>query len=534
MRFGIGVLSYLPNDNRPANGGGALWIGSGIAIDLFTQENAAEPYWDVVRAYRDLYVEPLLAGLDKAAVRPSWGAQCMFMAINVSDGKTVLVDPVIEYLDQYLQFYDKVTDVAVLLWGATNERDYKAIPGLDVLMTRLRALEVTRQKRIHPSLYFLPTAYVADGSDSTRLTQVSRDPFGNLQRFAMPGTSNFTYLVNTSAQDTQAFYRSWLTDTLLASGAEGVYLDDAVRNRHEFASHYNAASLQGRIPDMVFGYLQHMQEPLLAKQDRYVITELGILGLSVPGNVVQGVAGLEGAGAYFKDPSEQMQILPFLNDVAGGKHYLSGYAGALLHSWLQLEKIDNALYYPTQVVRGLVPLTAPLALGGRYLDFFQLCRDGIVDCSTETWRAVAAYSPFANASAGFFAKHSGILAQWRRQPFPGTHDIPKRVVKFNSSDLSPAYQMTVDETPFGCFSSPPGQPLSLAVALANPLEQARNVRLRFARRIYGLQLNGQYRVTFENQDGVRTLLVQSKAGDIECVVTLPARQFGLVMVEPNK
>src|SRR5690606_3327925 len=51
--FGFGVVSYLPNDDRAGNGGRTLPIGSGVVLQAFPRENAADPYWDVARAYRD-------------------------------------------------------------------------------------------------------------------------------------------------------------------------------------------------------------------------------------------------------------------------------------------------------------------------------------------------------------------------------------------------------------------------------------------------------------------------------------------------
>ena len=531
-RFGAGVLSYLPNDDRPGNGGAALDVGAGLVYDFFVQENAAEPYWDAIRAYRDLYVEPLLVGLDKSALRPSWGEHCLFMTINVSSENQVRVGPVLEFLDQFFQYYDQVTDIALLLWGATETERFTPAPGLQALMSGIRSMEVARQKRIHTSLYYLPTGYVAAADGGSRLSQVCLDPFGNPSRFQISPTE-YGYIVNTAAQETQAFFSNWVGSTVLPTGSEGVYFDDAIRNRHVFASHYvRTAALQGRLPDLVRGCLEHMLDPQLGQKGRYVITELGTFGRSVPGNVIQGVANLEVAGAFFLKPQHELKLLPFLNDIAGGKHYLAGYAGVLLHSWLNLEDFNNTLYYPTQIVRGLVPLLTPLAIGERYLDFFQMCRDRVVNCDDPRFRALGAYSRFANASMGFFARHASILARWRREPFPGTHDIPKRIVKFLPSAQSPAYQLTVDELPFGCFSSPDLQ--SMAVALANPHEAPRQVRLNFARRLYGMQFNGRYRVVLEAQNGARTVLAQASSGELEAAFSMPAREFALVMLEPVK
>jgi hypothetical protein len=532
-RCGLGVISYLPNDNRAGNGGIPLDVGAGIVLDLFRKQCPTEPYWDAVRAYRERHVDPLLDGLDKKAVRPDWAERCMFMAINVSDGTVVRQQPVVAFLDEFLRYYDRVNDVALLLWGATNALDYSPMPGLAELMANIRGLEAAHNKKIHASLYYLPTSYNADALGGSRLTQVCRDPFGNAMRYGI-AESEYLYLVNTGGTEAQNFFRQWLGDTFATSGVEGIYLDDALRGRHEFSCHYDtSAALQGRVPDMVRGYLQHMQAPALVQKDRYVITELGMLGRSVPGNLIQGNGGLEGGGSFFRGADEELQLLPFLNDVAGGKHYLTGYAGIIHHTWQDLEDMSGALYFATPVVRGLVPLVAPLAIKDSYQDFFQLCRTGSYDCGKPRFRPLAYYSPFMNSAADFYARHSEILARWTRQPFPGTHDIPKRVIKFLATKASPAYFVTVDETPIGCFSGP-GNPMTFAVALANPLEDNRTVRLRFASRANGILLNSHYRATLEIDRGTRSEIARGRADELVCVVTLPGRSFGIVMLEPAR
>src|SRR5690606_41115485 len=101
QRFGFGLAGYLPNDDRPGNDGGELAIGSGIVVAPFPQEHATDPYWDVVRAYRARWVDPMLDGIDKTAERPDWMERSMYMVLNVDQGGFIDVAAVTQFVDKF-------------------------------------------------------------------------------------------------------------------------------------------------------------------------------------------------------------------------------------------------------------------------------------------------------------------------------------------------------------------------------------------------------------------------------------------------
>ena len=541
-RFGFGCQSYMPGDNRPANGGAALAIGAGIRIDLFARENTAEPYWDVVRAYRSRYVDPLLVGQRKPAERPAWAGRSVYIAVNVSTGGIVNEPQTTTFLDEFLATYDQVSDVTLLLWGACDGEHFRPLPGLEQLTAKVQALASKHRKQVHMAFYYLPTWYASDATGGTRLPQVSLDPFANPVRFAFGGGANvFFYSVNTSSAATQDFYRRWLNEVVAPNGITALFLDDAYRHRTFYSYSYGAddedrlMGLAGRTPAMVDGYLWHMRATAdwfqSRQQPSLLLTELGILGRSVPGNLLQGVGGIQNAGPFFIDPKEELQLMPFLNDVAG-HHYLAGYAGTLGNEWIELADYADITYYSSQVVRGLVPMVTPIGMAGRYCDFFQMCRH-VVDCGKPRFRPLSYCSQFANLAIGFRGRHEAILSSWERQPLPGTHNIAKHRMFWEATHAVLPYYLTLDETPFGYFRDPQ-HPERFALAVANPREQTRNVRFRLSRDRYGLQLQGAYALTL--QIGVGPTLYQvpysSTASEIDFAFDVPALQMAMVRLEP--
>lgn len=260
----------------------------------------------------------------------------------------------------------------------------------------------------------------------------------------------------------------------------------------------------------------------------YMTTELGWIGRKAPGNLIQGVAMLEPNGPFFGSADDLMRFQPWLNDVAG-HHWLSGYAGSIAQSWLWLQDVDDLLYFATPIVRGLVPVHAPLALNNRYYDFFQLCSERIVDCTDPRFRAVGMHSSYENAGAAFFRRHNDVLTGWRRQPLPGTHDVQEHEIAFLDRQGTLAYKVAVDEIPYGCFSD--GK--RVAIALTNPRLSPRTASFRLERDRYGMSLDGSYRVTVQRLgDGLPVQVLEGATGDLAFAVTLESRDYAMVIVEP--
>lgn len=531
--LGFGMVGYLPNDDRPANGGATPAIGSGLVVGLVRQENPTDPYWDIVRAYRARWVDPMLAGIDKTAARPAWMSRSMYMVLNVASHDVVQHDAVADFIEEYLVHNDQVRDLAVLLWGATDAHRWQPLMGLHELVRRLDEIETRTGATIRPSLYYLPTGYRADASGGTRLDEVCRDPFGAPVRFAN-ALGNFTYRLDTGGAANGSFFTSWLDQTLPSLGIQGIYFDDAYRHRSFYSYHYDPSlTAQGRSEAIVAGYVGHFEKTNAYFANHggpgYITTELGMLGRSVPGNVVQGGPDIvQSLGPLFESAQREVRFRPFLNDVAG-HHWLSGYSGDIAHHWLSLADYDDILYFATPVVHGLVPVQSPFPARGQYYDFFQLCRDGLIDCSDPRFRAVQLHSDYANAAMGFFRRHNDVLTSWRRQPLPGSHDIVEHEVRFNGPGGAVAYQVGTPEIPHGCFTADD----RLAIAVTNPKLDQRVVSFRLQRDRYGIMLNGPYRVTLQlASEAEPRVVLQQATGDFAFSVTLPSREFAMVMVEP--
>src|SRR5690606_9473275 len=187
--------------------------------------------------------------------------------------------------------------------------------------------------------------------------------------------------------------------------------------------------------DAVAAYIEQMHRTNVHFANRNVesclTTELGIVGRSVPGNVVQGSLDVvQSLGPLFSSPEQTPRIRPFVNDVAG-HHWVCGYGGDLVHQWLPLRGHDALLYFATPVVHGLSPGHSPFPVEGRYYDFIDLCNEGLIDCGRTRYRAVAVQTSYQNDATAFYNRHADILTRWRRQPLPGTTDIPERYIEYN-------------------------------------------------------------------------------------------------------
>lgn len=531
--FGFGTIAYLPNDDRLGNGGIVGPIGAGLVIAPFAQENADDPYWDVVRAYRDRWVDPMLDGIDKAAERPDWLSRSVFMVLNVDRYGVVEHDAVSRFVDEYLQYHDAVEDLAILLWGATDAHRWEPLPGLAELIQRLEGIEIRTGVAIRPSLYYLPTNYRTDETGGTRLDEVARDPFGDLVQ--LPNQfGTYTYRLRSGSSENAEFFAGWLDTTLPPFGIDGVYFDDAFRDRTFYTYHYDATlPVQGRTSESVAGVLGHMDltNAYFARRQAagYLISELGIAGRSIPGNLVQGGPDIvQSLGPLFESPERVVLFRPFLNDVAG-HHWLSGYSGDISHHWLALSDYDDLLYFATPVVHGLLPVQAPFATQGRYYDFFQLCAEGIIDCENPLFRAVGVHSDYANDATAFFRRHNDVLTGWRRQPLPGSHDIAKRDIAFRGETGDVAYRVRTDELPYGCF----GDGDKLAIAVTNPTFDAAVATFLIARDRYGMRFDGAYQVTVQPlEDEQRTVLLRQAEGDLAFRVRLEPRAFAMIEIEP--
>ena len=537
--FGVGALAFVSNDDAAGNDGVDGPIGSGLVFGIYEQTAAQDPYWDVVRAYRARWIEPLLAGIDKHAERPDWMAESMYMVLNVEGPSGVRVDAVVRFLIDYLDFHDEVTDVALHLWGAVDQERAEPLPGLDSLIGRLEDVEASTGVRIRPSLYYLPTAYEADASGGTRLDQVCRDPFGAPIRHPVaerPG--KYSFAVDTAGAAHRAFYANWMESLFPSYGIDGVYFDDAYRNRNFHLFHYDgAATLRGRRTESVAACYDLMQDTNehFARWSRqgYLITELGVVGRSVPGNLVQGVPGvLEAPGGLFTSPQRGVRLRNWVNDVAG-HHWLSGYAGNIAHRWLLMPNPSDLLFSATDVVHGMLPVQAPLAFGGGYYDFFQLSGAVSLDGVPEAAAPIRLQSVMANRSMAFLRRHRDVLTGWQREGLPGTHDIADHDIVFQDQQGQPAYTIRVPEIPFGTFAKDG----AVAVALANPHTFGRRVELRLSADAAGVLGAGPWRVSIrsEQADAAREMLEVSGAdsGVLKLVVDLPPLDFAMLVVEPR-
>ncbi len=533
--FGFGVVAYLPNDHLPGNGGLTdVTVGSGLMLGTCDHTVNPDPYWNIVRTYRTRWFDPVMVGVDKHAERPEWMERSLYMVINVDAGGTVAVDAADTFVDEFLAYHDQVTDLALLVWGTTDLETYQPLPGVGTLLQRLEATALRRNVTIRTAFYYLPTHYLsADPNGGTRVAEANLDPFGVPTRVALPGLGN-RYDVRLGSPANGAFFDATMDRLITGYGLDGMFLDDAYRARTFDIRHYEpGAAVTGRTTSSTDGYLAQLGAAKAAFERQnaqgYLVTELAMLGRGAPGNLIQGgVDPVHSFGPFFANLADEARFHPFANDVAG-EHWLCGFAGDLGQNWLKMCDFGQVHHITTAVVHGMLPVQLPSTNFGVYRDFFQICRDGLIDCGLPENAALTLQSDVADDAVAFFSKHRDVLTAWRRQPLPGTHDIGRVTIESCDIDDNLIYQLEVDELAHGCFS----RDSDLAIAFANPTATTRTVQVTLRRDDPEVPLLGAYRVTSQDlADADPTTLVTSNAGPIAFVVTLPPRGFQMVRVEP--
>lgn len=539
--FATGAVSYLPNDNCPANGGKSFEVGPGLYFSLLERRQQSDPYWDTVRAYRERWVDPFFDEglLDE---RPEWMERCLYLGMNVSPNGEIHPEPVLGFLDRLLSARESDTDLALLLWGALDEERYAPLLGLKELLDRIDQLEQTHGVRIHRSAYFLPTAYVAGPSGGSRAKEIALDEFFEPSAWALT-PSHFSFQVDTGGPSYARFLTGWLD--LLPDRLDGIYLDDAYRGRQWHQAAYNPGlSVQGRLPDQVRGYLKTfglINEHFVrrGKRDTYLWTELGVLSQLAPGNLVQGNSGaIEVPGPIFSDTERRVRFRPFLNDVAGHR-WMMGFSGTVTNAFLMLEDgLEPVFYTFTDVVRGMAPAINPIATSGGFFGISE-----IAAAHGEPYLDAA--SGFADRSTTFFAENRDILTHWRREPLPGSTDIglvqhrmAGHAGAFSGLAEAMPYDVPVEEIPYGVFSDGHG----LAIAVCNPTLDAagvaedRVVGFSLERGRGDAALGGPVRVTVQSVNDAlpRLLYAESAAGTapIDLDVLVPGHDFLMIRIEP--